>query len=349
MKDYSMMEPALAVLASYGPDLRNGLTSHAPMAVEALAALGRADAVMPWLDAYRPGLLPRPIARQRIERDWRAALGHEDRFADWSEFFANELDDAPCRDVLERWTARLAPAYCASAMHGVIRVGHACRSLGDAETPLRRRELADGLAYWAAAYQVLPSAAADAQRGRALAAIARVPVVPPAARRFAGTITSSLVALDDFPAFAPVIDLLDVTGDPGVLLSDLSETFVRVYLANAHDFLSAIVFVHSVTGVSAVRSILPYLPDATARDAIRHAWQGSCALYSAFATTSTLVDDVEPPAEDQAALIDLAIANGDDHAIKFTEVCLREHALRPSPAYLAAARHAIRTLVAAPA
>lgn len=343
-----MMEPALGMLAAYGPDLRNGLTNHAPMAVEALAALGRADAVLPWLDAYRPGLLPRPVARQRIDAaDWRPALGHEDRFADWSEFFASELEDAPWRDVLARWGARLAPAFCASAMHGVIRVGHASRSLGEAETPLRRRELADALAYWAAAYQVLPSAAASAERRRAHDAIEHVPVVPPPARRFAGTITSSLVALDDFPAFAPVIDLLDVTGNPDVVLSDLTETFVRLYLANAHDFLSAIVFVHGVTGVSAVRSILPYLPDAVARDAIRHAWQGSCALYSAFATTSVLAHDVDPPSEDRATLVDLAIANGDDHAIKFTEVCLREHALRPSPAYLAAARHAIRTLVPA--
>ena len=40
MKDYSMMEPALEFLAPYGPDLRNGLTSHAPMAVE--AQIGRA-------------------------------------------------------------------------------------------------------------------------------------------------------------------------------------------------------------------------------------------------------------------------------------------------------------------
>ena len=58
--DYSMMEPALQVLARYGPDLRSGLTSHAPMVVEALAAVGRADAVMPWLERYRAGMLPPP-------------------------------------------------------------------------------------------------------------------------------------------------------------------------------------------------------------------------------------------------------------------------------------------------
>jgi len=44
----------------------------------------------------------------------------------------------------------------------------------------------------------------------------------------------------------------------------------------------------------------------------------------------------------------MAIANGDEHAIKFTEACLREHELTPSPAYLAAARHAIGVLVAHP-
>src|SRR4029450_5811060 len=59
--DYSMMEPALGMLAAYGPDLRNGLTNHAPMAVEALPALGRADAGLAWLDAHRPRPPPPPI------------------------------------------------------------------------------------------------------------------------------------------------------------------------------------------------------------------------------------------------------------------------------------------------
>src|SRR6266550_3792699 len=134
-----MMEPALEFLAPYGPDLRNGLTSHAPMAVEALAALGRADAVMPWLEAYRRGMEPRPVAHQQIGRDdWRAALGSTDRVADWDAFFANEL--------------------------------------------------ADGLGYWAAAYQTLPTARSASGATRAREAIARVPVVPPAQRKFSGTI-----------------------------------------------------------------------------------------------------------------------------------------------------------------
>jgi questin oxidase-like protein len=347
MKDYSLMEPALEFLAPYGPDLRNGLTNHAPMAVEALAALNRADAVMPWLENYRKGMLPRPVAHERIEREnWRTVLGNTERVADWNVFFENELKEAPWREVLARWTARLAPGFCASAMHGIIRVGHAARSLGESETSARIRELADGLGYWAAAYQTLPTARHTATPTRAQEAIARVPFVPLSRRKFSGTIVSSLAALDEFSDFAPVVGLLDVTRDPGRVISDVSETFTRVYLANARDVLSTIVFIHGVTGVVALRSLLPYLSDATVRDVLRYAWQGSCALYSAFGQSPAKAGEVEPPRESRNTLIDMAVANGDEHVIKFTEACLREYDLNPSPAYLAAARHSITVLTA---
>jgi hypothetical protein len=44
------------------------------------------------------------------------------------------------------------------------------------------------------------------------------------------------------------------------------------------------------------------------------------------------------------ALVEHAIACGDEHGIKFTEVCLREHALASRPAFLAAAAHAVEIL-----
>jgi hypothetical protein len=302
---------------------------------------------MPWLEEYRKKMMPRPVARERIgPEDWRAALGREDRVADWNAFFAEELEEAPWPEVLARWTVRLAPALCASATHGVIRVGHAARSLDDAETPARMRELADGLGYWAAAYQTLPTALDAPGAMRAQEAIARVRVVPPAQRKFSGTIVSSLVALGDFPDFARVIGLLDVSGEPATVVSDMTETFVRVYLANARDLLGTLVFVHGVTSAAALRSILPYLSDATAREATRYAWQAGCALYAAFGKSPAPAGEIEPPRESRDTLIDRAIANGDEHAIKFTEACLREYDLNPSPAYLAAAHHAIGVLVA---
>jgi len=59
MSDYAVLDEALEVLASAGPDLRNGMSNHAPMAVEALCALGRSDAALPWL--VRASRRARPV------------------------------------------------------------------------------------------------------------------------------------------------------------------------------------------------------------------------------------------------------------------------------------------------
>lgn len=343
---YRSMDEALEILSAYGPDLRNGLTSHAPMAAEALCAMGRPEAVLPWIEVYRKGMLPRPVARERITREeWRSALAQLDRGADWNAFFEEELQGAPWREVLNRWAGRLAPGICASATHGVIRVGHAARSLAEHESPRRLHELADGLGYWAANYQELPTAARGAEgRLHPREAIAQVAVVPPELRRFSGTITSSLEALSEFPDFAPVIGFIDVRGDAPALVTELTEVFARVYLANAHDILTAIVFIHGVTSVAALGNILPHLDDTTARSALRFAWQAGCGLYAAFGSRPAPAVNIEPPREDPDTLIDMAIAHGDEHAIKFTETCVRHHALNPSPAYLAAARNALDML-----
>jgi hypothetical protein len=346
MTGYEILDDALDSLADAGPDLVNGMTSHAPMAAEALCALGRPEAVMTWLEGQRPELLPWPAPRARIEPGgFAAALGRPARAADWRAFFAAELADAPWRLVLDRAVARLAPGLCAAATHGVIRVGHAARALALAETPARLRELADALASWASTWQTLP--ADRAARAPALPpaeAIARVQVVPPEQRRFTGTIVSSLEALDAFPPFAQAIALADLDGDPAARISDLTETFARVYLANSRDPLHAIVFVHGVTSLAALRSLAPALAPETAREALRYGWQAACGLYAAFGSRPSPERPVEPPGESREALIDLAVASRDEHAIKFTEACLREHAERPSAVYLAAARHVLDAL-----
>jgi hypothetical protein len=343
---YAALDEALDGLAPYGPDLRNGLTSHAPMAVEALCALGRPDAIGPWLARYRAGLLPRPAPVSPIPRGgWRAALARPERYADWSALFAAELAEAPWREVLERWVARLAPGFCASACHGAIRTGHAVRALAQAETPPRRRELADALASWAYAYQELPVAPRAAGRGLgAREAIRAVAVVPPAERRYAGTIVSSLEALGAFPAFAPAIDLLAVEGDLDAQALELVDVFARVYLGSARDVLGSIVFVHGVTSMAALGNLAPHLRAETARAALRFAWQAGCGLYAAFGSRPEPEAASEPAAEDPEALVERAIRHGDEHAIKLAEACVARHRRVPSPACLAAARHALDTL-----
>jgi hypothetical protein len=339
---YGSLDEALAALAGYDIALKNGNSNHAPMVAEAMCAMGRPQTVMPWIARYKERLLSRPAAGDTIRAEtWRSALGQRERFADWAEFFGEELRDAPWPEVLDRWTGRLMPGFCAAATHGVIRVGHAVRSLAVAETFWRRRELGDALASWAATYRELPSSE-DLPEGPMAPreAIAKVPVIAPHRRRSLGNITASLAMLDDFPEFAPVIGLIDVSGDIETLLAELTETFARIYLANAHDVLTTIVFIHGVTSLTALSGIIPYIGESTARSALRYGWQTGCALYACFGIRA-MAENVETCAQDTQTLIDRALVNGDEHAIKITEACLRRDALVPSPAYRAAVDHAL--------
>ncbi len=343
---YTSLDDALDTLSGDGTELKNGNSNHAPMVAEALCAMGRPDAVLPWIERYRERMLPRPAPRDRIPgEDWRSALGDRNRFAEWAAFFGEEMQEAPWSEVLDRWVARLTPGFCAAATHGILRVGHAVRSLAAAETPRRRRELADALASWAATYQEL-STHRHVENGTMTPreAITRIPVVPPDIRRNLGNITASFAMLHDFPEFEPVIGLIDVGGDIDPLLSELTDVFARVYLANAHNVLTTIVFIHGVTSLTALGSIIPEVSDPTTRSALRYAWQSGCGLYACFGGSTATAQNVEPREQDEDGVVDRALANGDEHVIKFTEACLRRNALTPSPAYFAAIDHVLATM-----
>src|SRR5271169_1197117 len=335
---YTTLDYALDTISPYGIELKNGNGNHAPMVAEALCAMGRPGAVMPWIARYRDRMSPRLAAPDRIHRDaWREALGRRERFADWSVFFRDELGEAPWHDVLDRWVGNLASGFCAAATHGVIRVGHAVRGLSAGETPSRMRELADALAGWAATWQELPAgdpAANGTMTPRQ--AIARVPIVPPD-KRLAGNIVAALGALDGFAEFAPAIGLLDTSGEISALVAELTDAFARVYLANARNIPTVIAFIHGVTSHAALGNIAPHVSDESARTALRYSWQTGCALYACYGGGTAIADDPQPSDDTEDDLIDRAVANGDEHVIKFTEACLSRHSLDPSPAYLAAA------------
>jgi Questin oxidase-like len=343
---YSSLDDALEVLADRGIELSNGNSNHAPMVAEALCAMGRPDAVTPWLARYRERMMPRPASSGPIaSENWRDALGRRERFTDWAEFFRQEQELSSWRGVLDCWIPRLAPGFSAAATHGVIRVGHAVRSLRAAETSCRLQELADALASWASTYRELPTDGAATGSMPPHEAIAKVPIIPPKRRGQRGNITASLAMLDDVPEFPRVIGLIEVGGDIDRVLTDLTSLFARMYHANAHDVLTTIVFIHGVTSLAALGSIIPEVREESARLALRYAWQSGCGLYACFGTGTPLPsDEVERPEGDEDELIDRAIANGDEHVIKFTEACLRRYALDPSPAYLAAAHHALATI-----
>jgi len=344
--DYSNLDEALAMLADYGPEFGGGLSNHGPMCTEAMCAMGRRDRVLTWVEHYRKQLNPRVATREKItHQNWREALGHFRRVGDWSAFFDNELKEHPWNNVVQRWVETLSPGLISAAAHGAIRTGHATRSLAIQDTPQRRRELCDALGYWAAVYSVLPGE--KHARGSAMpsTAIARVEVIPHEARGIGfASLDAALKQLDSFKPFENTLSVVAAESETSAFVSDLTATFARVFLANAHDLLTAIAFVHAVTGPSAVRPMLPYLRKDAIAPTLGYAWQASVALYSTFSIADPLRIDEFPAAISDDELIDRAIATGDEHAIKFTEVCLREDRLHPSSAYRPAALHAINLL-----
>jgi hypothetical protein len=335
---YDSYDEALDELASCDIALKNGNSNHAPMVAEALCALGHPEAVGPWLSLYRSRLQPRPASREPIASEaWHQILGRRDRFADWAVFFAGELETDPWQSALDRWVRRLAPGFCAAATHGVIRVGHAVRGLAQGETPSRRRELGDALASWAATWQTLPEG--DTAPGAAMRPEQAIRVVPllPATHRRPGNIVTALSALADFPEFVPVAGLVDTAGRLEPQIAELCELFARIYLANARDIPTTIAFIHGVTSLTALGHIAPRVGEVTARLALRYAWQSGCALYACYGEAPPVAGAL--PGGDAGGLTEAAIANGDEHVIKFTEACLSRNQFAASAVYAAAAAH----------
>jgi hypothetical protein len=221
----------------------------------------------------------------------------------------------------------------AGATHGLIRTAHAVRSFATDETePLRRAELVSGLAYWAARYQVMPGSLLPAEPRLASEALPLIPIFPPRRRNLRPTsIFSAVAELDDFPPFADVVNMAAPGEDLSAWISDLTAVMAEADLQNAG--AASISYVHTVTAPSALRMILPHVSDASARIAARYAWQACAAIHSRghFPHEYTLPET--PPSRDD--LIDRCVFSGDEHAIKFTEACLREYALNPQPAFLA--------------
>ena len=334
------IDEMLDTLSFAGAELVNGNANHGPMATEALFELGREEAVVPWIDGYRDRLLYRPSPSLAIPRDgWQDCLGVRDRLGDWILFFDEELEQSQWQQVVRTWVPRLAPAVMAAATHGLIRTGHAVRSLAKEDTSQRRAELAQGLGYWAARFYTLPGTPSQVSSGHSpQAALGRVERLHDATFDGSGPITEQIRGLEEHPEFAPAIDQADAGGDLSAFISNLTETFAGIYLASSKNLIA---FVHTVTGPSALRMLAPYLAEDDARLAARYAWQTCAAVYAWYSTVPPQnTPNFESPRENREELIDRAVAAGGAHSIKFTEACLREYSLNPNPVYLAAARDA---------
>ncbi len=319
-----VLDEAYQRLAYAGPEWgEDRLTNHGPMVVEVLARRGREDAIHRWLDRYLRRLeeLPAPVDRI-TEANWREALGEERRVGDWTAYFRARVSEEPWRSVLVTWWPRLIPGVLGGATHGVIRVGHAVRTLRrEPDSEAAVDELAHGLAHWAARSQLVPGAGRPPSgpvtargAGAALDGVPRVPVQD-------GTVADRLGQLTGLDGWPDALAALRPPAEPPrvvLQLRALVEASARRYARYGQ--ASPVLLVHTATAPNAVLQTLPVLPPALWAPSAAAVWTAVAAITAGYAPAFA-GDDRAAPGEPQAAL-DRAVAHGDEHVIKLTDTTL---------------------------
>jgi hypothetical protein len=340
-----ILDEAYDRLHSTGPEWGGNLANHGPMAAEALARRGRADVIPGWIDAYVGRLDEMPAPSDPVtDGNWRESLG--DRVADWTVYLTRQASEQPWRDVLATWWPRLLPGIAAGATHGVIRTGHAVRTLlaGD-ESPVARAELAHGLAYWAARSRGVPGVSAP---DGTLAPGPALDAVPHLAEQ-EGPIRFRITRLADLDGWTRSVTALRPADGPDEVPERLAEVITAAtlrYLRYGHG--SPVLLVHTATAPNAVLHTLPALPRELWLPSLTAAWAASAAITAMYAPTSGQPRSElpsAPQADDPVAeVVDRACAHGDAHAIKFTDTAASVYQQTANPDALAAAILSTRLL-----
>lgn len=352
-EDAALLDAAYLRLHRTGPEFQGWLSNHGPMAAEAMVRRGHGQAVHQWLDGYVKRLEEFPRGLVAIDDDWRSALGDPRRLADWTRYFEDRVQEAPWREVVNVWWPRLLAGLTAAATHGVIRVGHALRSLmEDGESPTRVTELAHGLAYWAARWATvtgvedalarLTTPRPDPGRPCALeqhlrASLDQVPLVS----ERTGGIVDRLERLGELSAWPSLLNPPALGEEPAAAkawLAHLVDAAVTRYLWFGHG--DGVMLVHSVTAPNAVLRALPALDEELWVRSAAASW-AACAALTAIYSARTPVDGESLPAVPAGAAsaadaFARAVEHGDEHVIKFADTALDTYARTGNRSALAA-------------
>jgi hypothetical protein len=324
-----------------------GLANHGPMAVEALERLGHQALIPAFLGLYAPRVPLAGAGRPLAAEEEAGALGDVSRSADWVATYEARLAEGDWRSVVRESLPKLTIGLFAGAGHGFLRTAHALRSLESTDDPLRRRELAHGLAYWSARFQPLPGGLGlgKTRAKEAAASLSDWPLVGEAESR-TGFFFESVRRLDSFPDFAAAIEGLALPG-PGEVdefISALCRAAAVLYLDHPQ---SRIPYVHVLTIPSAARLVVGHLAESDACLLAGAVFQASAAMHSIFGEDSARSDpDPDPDAEVERVserwdeICYHAACSLQEHAIKMTEACWREDQIREDPIFRAAAADA---------
>jgi len=300
------------------PERPGAGANHYPMAAEALCALGQAGTIAPDWTSGAAGYAGDPALTGR--RPGTDGLGDPVRFGDWREHFRAALERDAWQAVVAEWAPRLAPGLAGGAFHGLIRTGHATRALRERDTPARRGELANGLAYWAARYTLLPI---DTHLERLPRDPARALLELPYPARDDLTDVDFFavdVRLTQMPLAPPAELAEDPAGELDALVQASATAFLEWLVEERHRLW----LLHTVTGPAAAGLILPELERDGARLLVAHARQATLALHNAFGAPFQPRAHLRPAPPDWSELVTHAAASRSVHTVKLLEV-LRRH------------------------
>jgi hypothetical protein len=240
--------------------------------------------------------------------------------------------------VLTTWWSRLLPGIVAGSTHGVIRVGHAVRTLrsGDTSGPALR-ELANGLAFWAARSRQLPGLAEPAGTLSTAEALAGVPRLA----EQSGFIAHRVGRLATLPGWSAALAALRAPVDEEevpVRLDELIRAGVLRYLT--HGRVAPVLLVHVATAPNAVRQVLPVLPKDLWRPSFTAAWAACAAITATYAPADPIGPDLPlfplDGGDPVADIFDRAARHADEHVIKFADTAVDVYERTGNPDALAA-------------
>ncbi len=290
---------------AFPPETRTPLSSHLPMALHALHALGAGEArLAAFFDTYtrrfegrRAGPPPDPAPDWR---GWRALREGPDPYpalrAAFGAALAREGRDAVLRAALPG----LLEGVAAAAFHGAIRSAHAVEAAHE-------RELAAALAYWAWRWQPLaPPAAGEALAFEDWAAQWRQ-----AARGWTTEGPLIAVRMASAAQSAPCRALAGRLAPAPDLLPRLATLALERYAASGN-----FTVLHMVTGLRALAVLTPWFDAAAAAPGLVTAF---CAAWLAARMAPA---DLAPQAPlPWRELTKRACAQDDDHVIKLVHAC----------------------------
>lgn len=315
----------LDATADLPPEYGDGLTSHLPMALQALSGLGASDGQLQHFAqtyAERFGarrslpLLPAPLP------DWTVLRGDFEAFPRLRAHFAHAVQQQGLPTVLEQALPALWPGLAAAALHGPIRLAHALAAGHAGET-------ATALAYWAARWQPLdPGDASVPPLGFDAGAAA---LQASAGQWVSSThlITLRMTEASVTPVYRSLAEAWQLGTEPLLQLSALAAS---TYAATGN-----FTVLHLVTGLHAVHSLLARVPAAPPPEVVLRRAFVAGWLAAGLPTQPKFPP---PPLLNPGALRALACASQDDHQIKLIATCLALAKRHGDGPWLAAAQRA---------